>query len=325
MIEILRAGVRTTIQDRGRIGYYHLGVPPSGAKDRTSYMLGNIILGNPDHFAALEMMIEGPIIEFKTETTAVITGAPVCATLNGDPLPNWEVFNVKKGDILSLDKITEGLFSYLCISGGFQVPEILGSKSTCLASGFSYISGRPLVAGDIIPIATPLPGANRLAGKVMIEDAIPKFNRSQTVHVVLGIHIDLISDEGLVSLLNNEWTITTKSSSTASRLQGGTIKYKDYDPPFGSGGMKGNVVDIPYPIGGVILPNEEEIIILLHDGTGGGGFVTIGTIIWQDISMLSQMRPLSTVKFRSVTIEEAMAIRKEYEKKINDVRTLLNQ
>lgn len=324
MIEIIRAGVRTTIQDAGRYGYYHLGVPPSGAKDRTSFTLGNILLGNPDHFAALEMMIEGAHLKFSSDTTAVITGAPIEAQLNGEAIPNWEVFNIQKGDILTFGKITEGLFSYLCVSGGFQAPEILGSKSTCLASGFSYISGRPLVDGDKIEIATPLPGANRLAGKTMIEEAIPIFNRSQTVHVVLGIHIDLISDEGLVSFLNDEWTLTTKSSPTASRLKGGTVKYKDYDPPFGSGGMKGNIVDIPYPIGGVIVPNEEEIIILLHDGTGGGGFVTIGTIIAQDVSMLSQMRPQSKVTFRSITIDEAIKIRKDYEKKMNDVRTLLN-
>lgn len=322
MIEIIEAGVRTTIQDAGRVGYYHLGVPPSGAKDRTSFMLGNILLGNPDHFAALEMMIKGPKVVFHIATTAVITGAPVTATLNGQPIPTWEVFNVDQGDVLHFGEITEGLFSYLCVSGGFQVPEILGSKSTCLASGFSYISGRTLVTGDKIPIATPLPGAQRLAGRRMIEAAIPQFKQKQNIRVVLGIHIDLISDEGLYSLLNSEWTLTIKSSPTASRLKGGTVKYKDYEPPFGSGGMKENVVDIPYPIGGVIVPNEKEIIILLHDGTGGGGFVTIGTVIWQDISVLSQMRPMAKVTFQSVTIDEAMRIRKDYEKKMQEVRAL---
>lgn len=324
MIEIIRAGLRTTVQDGGRIGYYHLGVPPAGAKDRTSFIFGNMLLGNPDDFSALEMMIDGPTIVFEKDTTAVITGAPVDVTLNGNTIPTWEVFNIKKDDVLKFGKVHDGLFSYLCVSGGFQVPEILGSKSTCLASGFSYISGRPLLIGDKIPIATPLPGANRLAGKRLMDDAIPNFKRSQTVHVVLGIHVDLVSDEGLVSLLNDEWILTTKSSPTASRLKGGSIKYTDYQPPFGSGGIKGNVVDIPYPIGGVIVPNEEEIIILLHDGTGGGGFVTIGTIIWQDVSMLSQMRPLSKVTFRSITIEEAMNIRKEYENKIRHVKELLN-
>ncbi|MBM7713167.1 biotin-dependent carboxyltransferase family protein [Siminovitchia sp. FSL H7-0308] len=320
MMKLIDPGIRTTIQDLGRTGFFHLGVPPSGAADKLSFMLGNVLIGNPTDVAGLEMMVKGASVEFEKRTTVVITGAPAEVRLNGNMQPMWEVFEVKKGDVLEIGKISEGLFSYLCVSGGLEAPEVLGSRSSCLASGFHGITGRLLLAGDEIRMAEPLPGAIQLVGKQVIEEAKPIFARTGTAHIVLGITCDLVSDEGLVSFLNTPWTIQPQSTRTACRLNGGDVRYKESEPPFGSGGNPGNIVDIPYPIGAVIVPNEGEIIVLLTDGTGGGGFVTIGTVIWQDINELSQMRPLSTVKFKAITVDQAIAMRREKERLIERVR-----
>lgn len=320
MIELIQPGIRTTIQDMGRIGYFHQGVPPAGAADKFSFIFGNLLLGNPRHVAALEMMVKGTTIEFHKKTTAIITGAPVQVLLNGAEQPMWTVFEVQKGDVLEIGHIQKGLFSYLCVSGGFDVPEVLGSKSTCLASVFPGITGRLLLAGDKIPLSEPLPGAAQHIEKELIREAIPEFGKTETVHVVLGITCDLIRDEGLVSFLNSHWNIQPQSDRTACRAKGGHISYSEIESPFGSGGTPGNIVDIPYPIGAVIVPNEEEIIILLNDGTGGGGFVTIGTVIWPDISKLSQMRPMSKVKFQAITVDQAISIRREKEKLIEKVQ-----
>lgn len=319
MIELKEPGIRTTIQDMGRIGHYHQGVPPAGAEDKFSFMFGNLLLGNPRHVAALEMMVKGAAVEFHKKTTAVVTGAPVEVFLNGRELPMWTVFEIQKGDLLEIGLIEKGLFSYLCVSGGFDVPEVLGSKSTCLASVFPGITGRLLLAGDKIPLSEPLPGAVQYIGRELIREAMPEFGKTETVHVVLGITCDLIRDEGLVSFLNSHWTIQPQSNRTACRMKGGHISYSEIDPPFGSGGTPGNIVDIPYPIGAVIVPNEEEVIVLLNDGTGGGGFVTIGTIIWSDISKLSQMRPMSKVRFQTITVDQAISIRREKERLIERV------
>lgn len=318
MIAIIHPGIRTTIQDMGRTGYYHKGVPPSGAADKISFIYGNLLLGNPRYFAALEMMLKGATVEFRKPTTAVVTGAPAEVRLNGRKQDLWKVFEVKKGDVLEVGPITKGVYSYLCVSGGLNTPEILGSKSTCLASGFPGITGRLLLAGDEIPLSEPLPGAGQLAGRELIQEAIPAFGKTETARVVLGVTCDLIQDEGLVSFLNSRWTIQTQSNRTACRMEGGYINYKEEEPPFGSGGTPGNIVDIPYPIGAVIVPNEEEVIVLLTDGTGGGGFVTIGTVIKSDVSMLSQMRPLSKVKFEAITVEQAISIRHEKERFIEE-------
>lgn len=319
MIELIEPGIRTTIQDMGRTGYYHQGVPPAGAADKFSFIFGNLLLGNPRHAAALEMMVKGAKIEFYKKTTAVITGAPVQVFLNGKQQPMWTVFEVQKGDLLEIDYIKKGLFSYLCVSGGLDVPEVLGSKSTCLASVFPGITGRILLAGDRIPLSEPLPGAAQYIGKELIREAIPEFGKTETAHVVLGITCDLIRDEGLVSFLNSHWIIQPQSNRTACRMKGGHIGYADIEPTFGSGGTPGNIVDIPYPIGAVVVPNEEEVITLLNDGTGGGGFVTIGTIIWSDISKLSQMRPLSKVRFQAITVDQAILIRRQKERLIEKV------
>lgn len=310
MIEVIHPGIRAMIQDKGRTGYYHLGVPPAGAIDQTSFLLGNLLLGNPGHAAAIEMAVKGMKVAFHSGTTITVTGAPLPVLINGYERPMWKVLEVKSGDVLELGNMRKGMYSYLCVSGGLQTPEILESRSTCMASGYAGVIGRPLTAGDRLPVAEPLPGARHAIGREVPADVIPPFGHIDTAHVVLGITSDLISDNGLVNLLNQEWKIQPQSNRTACNLAGGHIEYTDQEAPFGAGGRAGNIVDIPYPIGAVIVPNEQEIIILLRDGTGGGGFVTIGAIINQDIDLLAQKRPMETMHFQAITIEQAMDMRR---------------
>lgn len=310
-MEIIKAGLHTTIQDMGRVGCYHLGIPPSGASDQKSYLFGNALIGNPEGFAALEMKIRGSIIKFSKDTVAVIAGAPANIKVNNKAQKMWKVFKINKGDVLEVNGIAKGLFTYLCLSGGIKSPSILESQSTCLTSNFSGVIGRTLLPGDLLELADPLPGADRFIDNELIQEALPVFTDKIKVRIVLGITADLISDEGLVSILNDTWSVQTESNEVAYRLKGGKVSYEKIKPPFGSGGELGNIVDIPYPIGAVIVPNDEEIIILLNNGTGGGGFVTVGAIIWSDIGRLTQLRPLSKVEFEAITIEQAMVLRKE--------------
>lgn len=319
-MEIIKAGLHTTIQDLGRVGCYHLGIPPSGAADQKSYVMGNILLGNAEGIPALEMKIRGSIIKFSKDTVAVIAGAPATIKINNKPQKMWQVFKVNVGDILEVNEITEGLYTYLCLSGGIKSPSMFGSQSTCLTSNFSGIIGRTLLPGDLLELADPLPGADHFIDNELIEEALPVFTQKIIVRIVLGITVDLISDEGLVSILNDAWSVQAQSNKVAYRLKGGKVSYERISPPFGSGGELGSIVDIPYPIGAVIIPNDEEVIILLNNGTGGGGFVTVGAIIWSDISRLTQMRPLSKVEFEAITIEQAMILRKEEKALLNKVK-----
>ncbi|WP_042346510.1 biotin-dependent carboxyltransferase family protein [Bacillus massiliigorillae] len=313
MIHVIEPGLKTTIQDMGRFGSYHLGVPPSGAADKNSYLIGNILLGNPKYYPVIEMMINGATFEFRKQTVITVVGAPADVWLNGIAIPMWQTVTIQSGDILQIKNIRKGVYTYLCISGGIAIAPLLNSYSTCLVSDFEGLLGKVMEAGDMIPLNEPLPGVLKQAGKKLPKSFYPTFSEELDVHVVMGITCDRISDEGLNGFLESEWKIHYNSNRDAYRLKGGRVEYSKQAPPFGSGNNPGNIVDIPYPVGAIIIPNEEEVIVLLNDGTGGGGFVTIGTVISSDISLLYQARPSSVVRFHASTVDQALQIRKEKE------------
>jgi biotin-dependent carboxylase-like uncharacterized protein len=316
MLRILEPGLETTVQDLGRYGNYHLGVPPSGAADKYSFIAGNLLLGNPIDYAGLEMTLIGPTIEFQKDTMIAITGAPMEPSINHQPIPMWENVRVKTGDILRFRPLKKGVKTYLCISGGIQVPVVLGSRSTYQLSQFGGYQGRKITYEDHIPIGDPLPGVFRQAGNSIASSFLPVFSELTELRIVMGLSGSLLSDEGVKSFLNSEWSVSTESNRVAYRYHGASIGLRKIPTPFGAGDRSSNVVDIAYPIGAVMLPNEEEVIVLLPDATTGGGFVTIGTIISPDLDQVAQSRPLSTTRFIAVTVDQATQIRKERQKKL---------
>lgn len=322
MFKIVKPGLKATIQDMGRYGYYHLGVPPSGAADKFSFQLGNLLLGNPVDVAALEITLLGPEIEVRKNTVINITGAPIVVFINSREVPMWENIEVKKGDIISFEykKNSGGVFTFICVSGGISHPKVLGSRSTYLLGDFDGYLSKKLEAGDEIMLSETLPGAFKLVGRSLKESDIPSFPNDIDVHAVMGLTSSRITDTGIRNFLTNEWKVDIESNRVAYRLKGPTIDYADYNPPFGSGGSYANVVDMAYPIGAILLPNPEEVIVLLNDGTGGGGFVSMGTVISPDLDLLAQARPFSTLRFHAVTVEQALHRRLERKKKLKDIQ-----
>jgi biotin-dependent carboxylase-like uncharacterized protein len=319
MLRIIEPGIETIVQDLGRYGNYHYGVPPSGVADKYSFIAGNVLLGNPIEFAGLEMTLLGPKIQFEKDTVISITGAPMEPRINNQLIPMWENVRVTEGDILHFSPTRQGVKTYLCISGGIQVPEVLGSRSTYLYSQFGGFNGRKLIKEDRVPIGEPLPGVFKQVGKSIDSPFLPDFGKSNEFRVVMGLSGALISDEGVKSFLNSEWKVSTESNRVAYRFKGGSIRFQNIKAPFGAGDSSSNVVDIIYPIGGILVPNEEEVIVLLHDGTTGGGFVTIGTVISSDLDHIAQSRPLATSRFLAVTMDQAIEARMERQKKIYDL------
>lgn len=324
MLKILDTGINTTIQDMGRNGLYHLGVPPSGAADKYSFQLGNLLLGNPIHYAALEMTLLGAKIEFNKKTVIAVTGAPMEVFLNHEKIPMWENVKVEEGDVLSFKFTESGVKTYLCVSGGIHVPETLGSKSTYSLNQFGVYFGEKISDGTELELGEPLPGVFKQVGKRIPSQYIPQFSDTIDVHVVMGLSSHRLSDEGVKSFLNTQWKVSTESSRVAYRYTGATITYKKFEPPFGAGSGSSNVVDIAYPIGVIMVPNSEEIIMLLNDATTGGGFVTIGTAISPDLDKVSQSRPNSTTRFITVTVDQAITARMEKKKKLMQLTEFLD-
>jgi biotin-dependent carboxylase-like uncharacterized protein len=315
MFRVLEPGLETTVQDTGRNGYYHLGVPPSGAADRYSFIAGNLLIGNPVDYTALEMTLLGPKLEFHKNTVIAVTGAPVDVYVNQEPVPMWEALSIRKGDVLSFGFSTLGVKTYLCVSGGIQTPELLGSKSTDTLSHM-HDPSRKVQKGEVIPIGEPLPGAFKRVGRSVPADFIPRFPKDNEVRVVMGLAGYCVSDEGIKSFLDSEWTVSGESNRIAYRYKGATIAFHDFEPPFGAGNSSSNVVDVVYPIGAVMLPNSEEIIVLHNDATSGGGFVTIGTVISSDLDIIAQSRPFSRTRFLAVTRTQAIQARAEKQERI---------
>ncbi|MDM5340606.1 biotin-dependent carboxyltransferase family protein [Fictibacillus enclensis] len=325
MFKIIKPGLKTTIQDNGRYGFYHLGVPPSGASDKFSYEIGNMLLGNPLDSAAFEVTLLGPVIEIYKSTVIAVTGAPAKVLLNQKEIPMWEAVKVVEGDLLefSYHSSKTGVYTYLCVSGGFSLPKILGSRSAYLLSDFEGYLGRKLVSGDEIAVSEPLPGAFKRVGKSLADTYIPAFLNHVDVQAVMGLTSDLITDQGVTGCLNSEWTIQMESDRVALRLKGAIVPSKESPPPFGSGGGFASVVDMAYPIGAILVPNDEEIIVLLNDATSGGGFISLGTVISPDLDLIAQARPLTTIRFHAITIDQALAERKERKKKMSKIAEML--
>ncbi len=306
MLKILEPGILTTVQDLGRNGYYHLGIPPSGAADQYSFQLGNLLLGNPIDYAGLEITLLGPKIEFMKRTVFNLTGAPVEAFLNNQPLSMWENIEARRGDVLSFKFAKKGVRTYLCISGGIQVPKVMDSRSTFTTCELGGHRGRKLIAGDLLEIGEPLPGVLKQVGRRVNKEFIPEFKKKIDVRVVLGMISYSLSDEGVRSFLNGEWKVAVESSRLAYRLKGPSLHYENVETPFGAGSGFSNVVDTAYPLGGIMITNSEELIVLLNDATTGGGFMTIGAVISSDLDVIAQSRPDTMVRFMAVTVQQAV-------------------
>ena len=150
-IEVLQPGLSTTVQDQGRIGYYDVGIPPSGALDQYSLLAANLLVGNADDAAGLECVYQGPQLRFTAPTVVAVTGAEMVPRINGEERPQWEAFPVAEGDVLDFAYLTAGARAYIGLAGGIAVEPVLGSRSTYALGAMGGYQGRPLQEGDALP------------------------------------------------------------------------------------------------------------------------------------------------------------------------------
>ncbi|WP_309022592.1 urea carboxylase [Pelagicoccus sp. SDUM812002] len=306
-IDVLDAGTQTTIQDYpGRVGYWDVGVPPSGPFDAYAFRLGNKILGNDEKAAGLEITVTGPTLVFNHATTIALTGAATNATLNGEPIPFWQAIEVSVGDELSCGKIVEnGCRSYLAVQGGLDVPDYLGSKSTFTLGQFGGHCGRTLILGDVLHFnkAEPQPLYEVEASQ------IPEYNSHWNIRVLYGPHgaPDFFTDEDIETFFKTNWEVHYNSARTGVRLIGPKPKWARTDG--GEAGLHpSNLHDNAYAIGTVDFTGDMPVI-LGPDGPSLGGFVCPATIIKADLWMMGQLKPGDSVRF--VKVDQSTATRLE--------------
>ncbi|AHY46203.1 biotin-dependent carboxylase uncharacterized domain [Rubrobacter radiotolerans] len=320
-IRVEKPGLLTTVQDAGRIGDYAIGMPPSGAMDLFSYEVGNMLVGNEPGAAGLEITYFGPELHFTESALVALTGAELPPKLNGEECPTWESFEVGEGDVLTFDYLKGGARAYLSVAGGIDVPEFLGSRSTYTLIGLGGLDGRALAEGDTLKIGSANGSAG--PGRRLPDEHRPTFGREAELRVIIGLASYRLTEEALEEFLTVEWTVTPDANRVGYRYRGGELSFVEREQPAGAGSDPANVVDFGYPVGSIQVPGGVEPIVLLNDAVTGGGYATIGTVISVDRDRLAQTKTNEKTRFRSVSLEEALAARKERRERLEKIRASL--
>ncbi|MCY4049466.1 MAG: biotin-dependent carboxyltransferase family protein [Hyphomicrobiales bacterium] len=323
-IKVISAGVLTTIQDLGRPGYYHLGIPMGGAMDRYALRCANLLVGNDEGAGCLEATFMGPELEFTEDATVAVCGAELPPKVNGEEQPTWTAFDVKSGDRLGFDYLRSGARAVIAISGGIDTPVALGSRSTYAIGALGGIEGRPVQNGDTLPL-----GKNKAPGQTG-KSVAEKLRRGPgtgdvALRMMPGLYWHRITSESQKSFLADTWKVAMEADRMGYRFQGGKpLEFVERKQPFGAGSDPSNITDACYPYGSIQVPGGTEPIILHRDAVSGGGYFMVGTIISADMDLIGQLQPATPVRFAEVDMDTALKARHDRQQSLEEVRKLIN-
>jgi antagonist of KipI len=285
VIEVVKAGRWTTVQDRGRPGFGRFGIPTGGAADCFAASVANRLVGNHLDAALLECTAIGPTLRFREDSVVAVTGGQVAGTVG------WRAISVTAGSTLELGPIGPGLRAYLAVRGGIDVPIVIGSRSFCQRGAFGGL-GRPLAEQDRLPIGDlhdgePLPGAWPGSHR-------PPLSGPWEIRVIAGPHTDAFDDSAPRRLIAVACRITPDLDRMGMRLETPGLRLQP-----------GEILTTPITAGAVQVTPAGGLIVMLADHPTTGGYPVIATVITADLPSLAQARPGDTVRFREVDADEA--------------------
>jgi biotin-dependent carboxylase-like uncharacterized protein len=320
-IRIHSPGLATTVQDLGRPGYYHLGIPLSGGMDRLALQAANLLVGNAPGAAVLEAVFTGPQIEFTSDRLVAVTGAELPPKVDGEPRETWTAFKVKAGQTLSFGFLKNGARAYIAIAGGVDVPVVLGSRSTYALGALGGHGGRKLTAGDTLPLGDGKPAAEG-------RSVAPTLRRLPVdpveLRVLPGLYWHRITETSGKNFFADIWKVAPEADRIGYRFRGGrALEFVPRTPPFGAGSDPSNIVDACYPYGSIQVPGGSEPIVLHRDAVSGGGYFMLGTVISADMDLIGQLQPHRQARFVAVDMPAAMAARHEREALLGKLRASL--
>lgn len=306
-VEVIKPGLSTTVQDLGRPGWYHLGIPISGGMDRFALRCANLLVGNDEGDAVLEAVFMGPELRFSADATVAVTGAELPPKVDGRRVATWTSFVVRAGETLSFDILKRGARAYIAIAGGVHVPVVLGSRSTYPLGALGGLEGRALKAGDTFGLGGAKPA---IEGATVPTDLRREPNPKPELRVLPGLYWDRLTQEAGENFFADVWNVAPEADRIGYRFRGGRpLGFVPRDQPFGAGSDPSNIVDSCYPYGSIQVPGGVEPIVLHRDAVSGGGYCTIGTVISADMDLIGQMQPRTPVRFVAVTMDEALSAR----------------
>jgi antagonist of KipI len=301
--EIIEPGIFTTVQDRGRYGYQRYGVPVSGAMDEFALRAANLLVGNDQGAAGLEMTVLGPGIRFLTDTWIAVTGADLSPQLDGKPLPGWQTVEAPEGGVLSFHGMKDGMRAYLAVAGGIDVPIVMGSRSTYVKGAIGGLEGRPLSWGDVVSTLPTEPGASFVPRRLPEGYEAPSYGEHHELRVILGPQHRAFGPEALSALWSSSYVISLDSDRMGFRLEGPSIAHQ----------AGPDIVSDGSPPGAIQVAGDGIPTILMADRGTTGGYTKIATVISADIGRLAQGVPGQSVAFKPVTVEEAHQVLREGE------------
>jgi len=314
VVEVIQPGTYTSIQDYpGRVGYWSVGVPPSGPMDDYAFRLANRIVGNHSDSAALEITLIGPKLRFHTDTVIALTGAKSAAKLDGQLVSFWAPISVKAGQILEVGKAETGCRSYLAVRNGFDVPVYLGSRSTFALGQFGGHAGRTLRATDMLPISNPAIAACTTPAPVFAPTAaplslIPDYPNEWEIGVLYGPHgaPDFFTEDAITMFFDTAWEVHYNSNRLGIRLNGPKPTWTRSDG--GEAGLHpSNIHDTEYAVGSINFTGDMPVI-LTKDGPSLGGFVCPVTIVKAELWKVGQVKPGDKIRFKHLSFDAALAL-----------------
>jgi len=280
VIEVLRAGALTTVQDLGRPGWAHLGVPRSGALDQPAFRLANRLVSNPEGAAALEVTVTGCALRLAARTTIALTGAPAALTVAGRPASYGVAVPVPAGGVVDVGRASSGVRSYLAVAGGIAVPPVLGSRSTDTLSGLGPAALRD---GARLPVGED-------AGPPSTVDFTPWSAPPAPLElrIRLGPRDDWFTADAIRVLLRSAYTIGVASNRVGARLAGPSLRRA----------VAGELPSEGLVLGAVQVPADGQPLVFLADHPTTGGYPVVGVVDDADLPLLAQVRPGDSVMFR---------------------------
>lgn len=295
-IRILNGGFLTTVQDMGRYGSQETGMAVSGVMDTRAAALADILVGNDENEAVLEVTMMGPIMEFAEDELIAVTGGDLGAKVDGNPLPRYEAVLIKAGQTVSFGGMYGGSRAYVAFAGGLDVPVVMGSRSTNLKAKIGGIEGRKLGAGDEIGFRSPKTWLPNMAARKLL---LPELSsREHTLRVVMGPQDDCFTEEGISTFLGSAYTISNEYDRMGCRMEGPVIAHKN----------GGDIITDGISFGAVQVPSHGNPIVMMADHQTTGGYTKIANVISVDLPVLAQCMPGMKIHFEKVTVDEAQAL-----------------
>jgi antagonist of KipI len=293
-LEVININGLATIQDSGRMGWRKFGVPTSGPMDPFAFHAANSLLSNPKDCAAIEIGLGDATFQARQDCVIAVTGAGFKLSVYVWEFPLWSSYFVRAGWTIRLNKMEDGMWAYLAVTGGVQTPPVLGSRSTYLRGGFGGFDGRQLRAGDVIKTGNAF--SYELAAQTLPQQARPNYQIDPIIDVIMGPQTESFNQKSIHIFLSSEYSMSLTSDRMGYRLEGPALNWRDHAELI-SEGMAPGTIQVP--------PNGQPIV-MMADCPTTGGYPKIGTVASADLPLLAQCIPdKSKIRFRKTTVEKA--------------------